>query len=128
MHCVLVGKLETVFTQLSGNNGVVFSALLEIESQRVVYLLTYSRRDATKFPSRESFAKAVLHGWEYRGIRVVQWVVSLEAHADSEVLSSDISNSYHYHMAIKLRKRARWLQVRNFLDEKYGIQVNVIVP
>ena len=100
------------------------TALLEIESQRVVYLLTYSCRDATKFPSRESFAKAVLHGWEYRGIRVVQWVVSLEAHADNEVLSSDISNSYHYHMAIKLRKRARWLQVRNFLDEKYGIQVN----
>ena len=27
-------------------------------------------------------------------------------------------------MAIKLSKRARWLQVRNFLEEKYGIQVN----
>ena len=98
--------------------------LLEIESQRVVYLLTYSRRDPTKFPSRESFAQAVLDGWENRGIRVVQWVVSLEGHADSEVSSSEISNSYHYHMAIKLSKRARWLQVRNFLDDKYGIKVN----
>ena len=27
-------------------------------------------------------------------------------------------------MAIKLSKRARWLQVRNYLDEKFGIQVN----
>ena len=27
-------------------------------------------------------------------------------------------------MAIKLSKRARWIKVRNFLDEKYGIQVN----
>lgn len=27
-------------------------------------------------------------------------------------------------MAIKLKKRARWLTVRNFLDEVYGIQVN----
>ena len=26
----------------------------------------------------------------------------------------------HYHMAIKLSKQARWIQVRNFLDEKYG--------
>lgn len=97
---------------------------LETESQRLVYLITYSRIDATKFPTRESFSKAVLDGWQNRGIRVLQWVVSLEGHADSEVSSSDVSNLYHYHMAIKLSKRARWLQVRNFLDKKYGIQVN----
>ena len=33
-------------------------------------------------------------------------------------------NLYHFHMAIKLLKRARWLQVRNYLDEKFGIHVN----
>ena len=33
-------------------------------------------------------------------------------------------NLYHFHMAVKLAKRGRWLQVRNYLDEKYGIQVN----
>ena len=80
---------------------------LETESQRLVYLITYSRIDATKFPTRESFSKAVLDGWQNRGIRVLQWVVSLEGHADSEVSSSDVSNLYHYHMAIKLSKRAR---------------------
>ena len=33
-------------------------------------------------------------------------------------------NLYHYHMALKLAKRGRWLQVRNYLDEKFGVQVN----
>jgi len=33
-------------------------------------------------------------------------------------------NLYHFHMAVKLAKRGRWLQVRNYMDEKYGIQVN----
>lgn len=96
---------------------------LETESQRLVYLITYSRIDATKFPTRESFSKAVLKGWQNRGIRVLQWVVSLEGHENSDVSSSGGSNLNH-HMAIKVSKRAKWLQVRNFLDEKYGIQVN----
>ena len=33
-------------------------------------------------------------------------------------------NLYHFHMAIKLLKRARWLQVRNYLDEMFEIHVN----
>ena len=33
-------------------------------------------------------------------------------------------NLYHYHMALKLAKRGRWLQVRNYLDKKFGVQVN----
>ena len=28
-------------------------------------------------------------------------------------------------MAVKLAKRGRWLQVRNYLDERYGILVNI---
>ena len=32
-------------------------------------------------------------------------------------------NWYQFHMVIKLSKKARWLQVRNYLDEKFGIQV-----
>ena len=34
----------------------------QTESQRLVYLITYSCIDATKFPTRESFSKAVLEG------------------------------------------------------------------
>ena len=34
------------------------------------------------------------------------------------------SSDNHFHMAIKLKKQGRWLSVRNFLAEAYGIQVN----
>ena len=27
-------------------------------------------------------------------------------------------------MALKLKRRGRWLQVRNYLDEKFGMKVN----
>ncbi|CAB3981320.1 Hypothetical predicted protein [Paramuricea clavata] len=33
-------------------------------------------------------------------------------------------NQYHYHMALKLKRRGRWVQVRANLDEKFGIKVN----
>ncbi|CAH3185619.1 unnamed protein product, partial [Porites evermanni] len=40
------------------------------------------------------------------GVKVAQWVVARELHADAGVSES---NS-HYHMAMKLEKRARWLK------------------
>ena len=55
-----------------------------------------------------------------------QWVVCLEAHADVERNSMEVNNRYHYHMAVKLSKRAQWLQVRNYIDQTHGIQVNFI--
>ena len=42
-------------------------------------------------------------------------VVSLEAHENS---------GNHFHMAIKLSSPARWLKVRKFADDKYGIKLN----
>ena len=54
------------------------------------------------------------------GVKVVQWVVARELHADAGVSESNC----HYHMAMKLEKRARWLKVRQFLDDRYGIRVN----
>ena len=33
---------------------------LESDRQRMIYLITYSRANTTKFPSRESFASTVL--------------------------------------------------------------------
>lgn len=85
--------------------------------------MTYSRADMAKFPSRETFSSAVIEAWNSCGIRVVQWVVCIEAHSN-DCESIDEMNLYHFHMALKLAKRARWLQVRNYLDEKFGIQVN----
>lgn len=60
--------------------------------------------DTMKFPSREIFAETVLKGWNHCGVRILQWVVSMEAHADSGVALCKISNMYHYHMALKLSK------------------------
>ena len=85
-------SLERMASSLANNN------------QRLLYLITYSRADTMKFPSRESFAEAVLEGWSHCGVRVLQWVVSMEAHADSGVASCEIGNAYHYHMALKLSK------------------------
>ena len=42
-------------------------------------------------------------------------MVSLEAHENS---------GNHFHMAIKLSSPARWLKVRNFVDDKHGIKLN----
>ena len=58
-------------------------------------------------------------------MRILQWVVSIEAHSTpSSSAACDEMNSYHFHVAVKLAKRARWLQVRNYLDQKFGINVN----
>lgn len=98
---------------------------IPIHQQRLVYIVTYSRADTTKFPTRQSFADAVVEAWRLSGFSVQHWVVSLEAHANDDPDCHDEEmNRYHYHMALKLQRRGRWLQVRNYLDEKYGIKVN----
>lgn len=97
---------------------------IPIQQQRLVYIVTYSRADTTKFPSRQSFADAVVEAWRASGFSIEHWVVCLEAHANYGESDNDQVNRYHYHMALKLKRRGRWLQVRNYLDEKFGIKVN----
>ena len=98
---------------------------LQAGRQRVVYLITYSRADVVKFPSKESFSNAVLQAWQNFGVRVVQWVTCIEAHHNTDnAETGQEMNLYHYHMAIKLEKRVRWFQVRKYLDENFGIKVN----
>ena len=82
-----------------------------------------SPADIEKFPSRESLSSAVLEIWNSCGIRVVQWVVCIEGHSN-DCESVDEMNLYRCHMALKLAKRARWLQDSNYLDENFGTQVN----
>ena len=54
----------------------------------------------------------------------MQWVTCIEGHSNTDCDSGDEINKYHFHMAVKLAKKARWLQVREYLDEKFEIQVN----
>ena len=64
--------------------GLVNMECLQAGRQRVVYLITYSRADVVKFPSKESFSNAVLQAWQNFGVRVVQWVTCIEAHHNTD--------------------------------------------
>jgi len=56
---------------------------LENRQERQVYLITYSRADVTVFPTRESFANAVVCAFEKKThLKVEHWVVSREQHSD----------------------------------------------
>lgn len=92
-------------------------------SQRLVYLLTYSRADLNEFCTRQSFATAVIYTWNTVTTSTVEnFVVCKEKHKE---VSDNNANEYHYHMAVKLNRKSRWLAVRNALETRYGIKVNV---
>lgn len=67
-----------------------FDSNVEIGSRdlRRVYLITYSQADVNKFPTRQSFANAVLAA--FAETNVVHWCCSKEHHQKSGV---------HYHMS-----------------------------
>ena len=68
-----------------------------------MYLLTYSRADLEKVPTRDVFAEMVSLAWmKMAGVKVKQWVVARELHADAGASESHS----HYHMALKLEKHA----------------------
>ena len=73
---------------------------------RQVYLIMYSQAYFEKFPTRESFGKAVVRSFEGTDTKVLQWVCCKEPHQ---------SNGYHYHMAIKLNCCKRWLSSKKYL-------------
>ena len=91
------------------------------ESQRVVYIITYSRADTEKF-RRETFGEAIIEAWNSFNIEISHWVVSMEGHATTDA-DGDL-NKYHFHMAVKLKKRGRWLQVKRYLSQKFHIEVH----
>ena len=88
---------------------------LDPRQPRQVYLITYSRADVTRFPTRVSFSDAVLNAFGLTPARVVQWVCAQEKHTDGGV---------HYHMAIKLDRVQRWLRVKHNLERAHDIVVH----
>ena len=72
---------------------------------RMVYLLTYSQADASICASREDFANKVITAFDSVGAQIIQWACCRESHQDGGI---------HYHMAIKLDKPRRWLQVKKY--------------
>ena len=93
---------------------------------RSVYLITYSQADLTKVSTRESFAHKVKEAFQSSQPNdssvsiteqslVEHWVCCQEPHREG---------GHHYHLAVKLRHRHRWLQVRNYLSRVHDINVN----
>lgn len=90
--------------------------LLVSHQVRTVYLITYSQADRERFPGRENFVAAVLDAFSRCDINVIQWVCSQENH--------NASPGIHYHMAVKLSERRRWVRVRNMLQVHQNVNVN----
>lgn len=82
---------------------------------RQVYLVTYSQADTIRFPTRESFAAAVVASFRAPSASVLHWCCSKESHKSSGI---------HYHLCLKLNKSHRWLPAKNCLKEQYNISVH----
>ena len=86
---------------------------------RSIYLITYSRANEGIDPNRETFLQLVFDSFynadPLTRCEIVQWVCSQEQHRDGGI---------HYHMAVKLNARRRWLKIRKYLDERHGVKVN----
>ena len=101
---------------LERNNESSMSKELDCRSVRRVYLITYSRADLVKFPTRRSFAHAVLALFSGVPASIQQWCCSQEEHQSS--------TGKHYHMAIKFDKNQRWLSSKRYLLKNNGISVH----
>ncbi len=93
------------------------AAELNKRMSRKTYLVTYSQADESKFPTRQSFADAVVEGFSQGKSKqhVVQWVCSKEEHQDT---------GFHYHLAIKLSGNKCWMPTKRYLIKKHGIVVH----
>lgn len=81
-------------------------------------MITYSRADLKMFPTRKSFADAVVESFQHKSsskASMKQWVCCAEKHADG---------APHYHMAIKLTEPKRWKSAKKYLMHKYKISVH----
>ena len=89
---------------------------LGARTNRRSFLITYARADLAKFPSRNSFAEAVVEALSSTGnASPVQWACAMEDHADG---------TPHYHMSVKFDNERKWLSSKQYLKRKYGIVVN----
>ena len=113
-----VPRLSPIFVAVFGGRMLFLLAeranmeCLQVGRQHVVYLMTYSRADVVKVPSKESFSNAVLQAWQNFGVGVLQWVTCIEAHYNTDSAENGENMSlYYYDMAIKLEKRVCCFEV-----------------
>ena len=86
-------------------------------TMRRQYLVTYSKANITKFPSRENFTEAVVNSFTLsRKVTVQHWACCLE--------ENENTSEHHYHMCVKLSGPKRWSPVKNHLMSNHQIVVN----
>jgi hypothetical protein len=96
--------------------------VLRSRQQCIVYLVTYSRADLSKVPTKQVFSDIVVKAFEHLDVtKVAHWVVAQENHHDKEIAGAF---GTHYHVALKLTRRARWCRVCTRLESENGIKVN----
>ena len=83
-------------------------------NQRSVYLITYSNADLNKVKSREEFAEIWVNAFGSDNVR--QWACSCEKHK--------VSDTVHYHLALKLNRVKRWKMAKESVSKNEGIVCN----
>ena len=86
---------------------------------RRVYLVTYSRADQSKFPTRQSFGEQVIAYFNERSTTkacVQHWACSLERHKNT--------SGMHYHLCVKLSGPKRWKSVKDNMMKNHGVVLN----
>ena len=78
--------------------------------------MTFSQAEFKKISCRREFTNAVLEGFSKCKARVVEWCCLREKHKGS---------GEHCHLvALKLNRNQRWLAVKEYLLDNYGISVH----
>ena len=84
-----------------------------------VYLVTYSRADQSKFPTRQSFGVAYFNErstTKVDHICVQHWACSLKLHKNT--------SSMHYHLCVKLSGPKCWKSVKDNMMKNHGAVLN----
>lgn len=84
---------------------------------RRTYLVTYSKADINRFPTRESFGTMLVKHFNKEGCetKVDFWACSQEFHADGDI---------HYHAALKLNLPKKWVSVKKAILNEEKISVH----
>ena len=115
--------LSTLTESVAGDNATEQWEALGSRQVQSIYLITYSRANEEIVPNRESFVQLVRDSFDNADpltrCGIVQWVCSQERHRDGDI---------HYHMAVKLNARRRWLKIHNYLGERHRVKMHFSAP
>ena len=115
--------LSTLTESVAGDNATEQWEALGSRQVQSIYLITYSRANEEIVPNRESFVQLVRDSFDNADpltrCGIVRWVCSQERHRDGDI---------HYHMAVKLNARRRWLKIHNYLGERHRVKMHFSAP